>query len=306
MSERLVTFIFDEPQAQRLDKFLVTCIPEFSRSRLQSLIKDGCVAVDGITAHKTGEMLAEQEVVQVRIPPPKPSKLTPEDILLDIVFENDDLMVVNKPAGMVVHPAPGHPSGTLVHAALSHAPEMEGIGGEKRPGVVHRLDKDTSGLIMLAKNDPTHNLLQNQFRSREVQKVYLGLVDGAPPTPTGRIEAPIGRDPKTRKKMAVVTPQKGRQAVSEYLTLETFPDHTLLEIHPITGRTHQIRLHLSFLGCPVAADTVYGKRHSTIPLDRHFLHAYRLSVRLLGEEEPRTFEAPLPQELEDILIQLRH
>ncbi len=306
MSERLVKFIFDEPQAKRLDKFLVTCLPEFSRSRLQSLIKDGCVAIDGITAHKTGEMLAEQEVVQVRIPPPKPSKLTPEDILLDIVFENDDLIVVNKPAGMVVHPAPGHPSGTLVHAALSHAPEMEGIGGEKRPGVVHRLDKDTSGLIMLAKNDPTHNLLQNQFRSREVQKDYLGLVDGVPPTPTGRIEAPIGRDPKTRKKMAVVSPQKGRQAVSEYLTLETFPDHTLLEIHPITGRTHQIRLHLSFLGCPVAGDTVYGKRHSTIPLDRHFLHAYRLSVRLLGEEEPRTFEAPLPQELEDILIQIRH
>lgn len=306
MSERLVKFIFDEPQAKRLDKFLVTCLPEFSRSRLQSLIKDGCVAIDGITAHKTGEMLAEQEVVQVRIPPPKPSKLTPEDILLDIVFENGDLIVVNKPAGMVVHPAPGHPSGTLVHAALSHAPEMEGIGGEKRPGVVHRLDKDTSGLIMLAKNDPTHNLLQNQFRSREVQKDYLGLVDGVPPTPTGRIEAPIGRDPKTRKKMAVVSPQKGRQAVSEYLTLETFPDHTLLEIHPITGRTHQIRLHLSFLGCPVAGDTVYGKRHSTIPLDRHFLHAYRLSVRLLGEEEPRTFEAPLPQELEDILIQIRH
>ena len=305
MSEHLVTFIFDEPQAQRLDKFLVTCLPEFSRSRLQSLIKDGCVAVDEITAHKTGEMLAEHAVVQVHIPPSKPSKLTPEDIPLDIVFENDDLMVVNKPAGMVVHPAPGHTSGTLVHAALSHAPEMEGIGGEKQPGVVHRLDKDTSGLIMLAKNDQTHNLLQNQFRSREVQKVYLGLVDGVPPTPTGRIEAPIGRDPKTRKKMAVVTPQKGRQAVSEYLTLETFPDHTLLEIHPITGRTHQIRLHLSFLGCPVAGDTVYGNRHSTIPLDRHFLHAYRLSVRLLGEEEPRTFEAHLPQELEDILIQLR-
>jgi 23S rRNA pseudouridine1911/1915/1917 synthase len=306
VSERIVTFIFNEPQAQRLDKFLVTCLPEFSRSRLQSLIKDGCVAVDGITAHKTGEMLTEQAVVQVRIPPPKPSKLTPEDILLEIVFENDDLIVVNKPAGMVVHPAPGHTSGTLVHAALSHAPEMEGIGGEKRPGVVHRLDKDTSGIIMLAKNDLTHNWLQNQFRSREIQKVYMGLVDGVPPTLTGRIEAPIGRDPKTRKKMAVVTPQKGRQAVSEYHTLETFPDHTLLEIHPITGRTHQIRLHLSFLGCPVAGDTVYGKRHSTIPLDRHFLHAYRLGVRLLGEEEPHTFEAPLPQELEDILIQLRH
>jgi 23S rRNA pseudouridine1911/1915/1917 synthase len=206
---------------------------------------------------------------------------------------------------MVVHPSAGHSSGTLVHAALAHAPEMEGIGGQQRPGVVHRLDKDTSGLILMAKNDRTHRWLQDQFRQRKVEKTYLTLVDGAPPTPTGRIEAPIGRDARERRKMAVVTLQKGRQAVSEYSTLESFPNHTLLEMYPITGRTHQIRLHLAFLGCPVAGDTVYGRRHSSIAVDRHFLHARRLRLRLRGDKGPRTFEAPLPAELTSVLEMLR-
>jgi 23S rRNA pseudouridine1911/1915/1917 synthase len=206
---------------------------------------------------------------------------------------------------MVVHPAAGHSRGTLVHAALAHAPSMAGIGGEGRPGVVHRLDRDTSGLILLAKNDLTHRWLQEQFRRRQVSKVYLALVDGRPPTPTGRIEAPIGRDASQRKQMAVVAPQKGRDAVSEYRTLESFARHTLLEVHPITGRTHQIRLHLAFLGCPVAGDTVYGLHKPTLPLKRHFLHAARLSICLPGESQPRTFEAPLPIELERVLEGLR-
>jgi 23S rRNA pseudouridine1911/1915/1917 synthase len=222
-----------------------------------------------------------------------------------VVFENADLIIVNKPAGMVVHPGAGHISGTLVHAALAHAPEMEGIGGEQRPGVVHRLDKNTSGLILLAKNDKAHRWLQDQFRLRTIEKVYLALVDGRPPTPTGRIEAPIGRDTRLRKQMAIVVPHKGRASVSEYHTLETFPEHTLLEVHPLTGRTHQIRLHLDFLGCPVAGDTIYGRQHSTIPLKRHFLHAARLTLCLPGETEQRTFEAPLPKELEEVLKQLR-
>jgi 23S rRNA pseudouridine1911/1915/1917 synthase len=182
---------------------------------------------------------------------------------------------------------------------------MEGVGGEQRPGVVHRLDKDTSGLILLAKNDQAHRWLQNQFRERKAQKTYLALVDGGPPTPTGRIEAPIGRDPRMRKKMAVVASGKGREAVSEYLTVERFSAHTLLEVHPVTGRTHQIRLHLAFIGCPVAGDTIYGRRHATLALNRHFLHAARLTVRLRGEKEPRTFSAPLPHELEAILEQLK-
>ncbi|MEJ2707744.1 MAG: RluA family pseudouridine synthase [Anaerolineales bacterium] len=305
MSERLVILNFDEEKAQRLDKFLVSCLQEFSRSRLQSLIKKGLVKVDGVPAYKTGQMLEGQVKVEVLIPPTEPSDLVPEEIPLDIVFENEDLMVVNKPAGMVVHPSAGHASGTLVHAALAHAPDMEGVGGELRPGVVHRLDKNTSGLILLAKNDRTHRWLQDQFRLRKVKKVYLALVDGHPPTPMGRIEAPIGRDPKNRKKMAIVSAQKGRAAFSEYSTLESFPSFTLLEVKPETGRTHQIRVHLAFLGCPVVGDTVYGRRHSSLPLKRHFLHAARLSIRLPGQERLTTFEAQLPPELAQALQDLR-
>jgi 23S rRNA pseudouridine1911/1915/1917 synthase len=296
-----VTFVYEDAQPVRLDKYLVTCLPELSRSRIQSLIKDGQVTVDAATPHKTGQMLEAGATVGVNIPAPQPSQIVPEAIPLEIIFENSDLMVVNKPAGMVVHPAAGHSSGTLVHAALAHAPEMEGIGGEQRPGVVHRLDKNTSGLILLAKNDLTHRWLQDQFRTHKIQKTYLALVDGHPPSPAGRVEAPIGRDSRSRNKMAVVTPEKGRQAVSEYCTLESFPAHTLLEVHPITGRTHQIRLHLAFLGCPVAGDTIYGRRQASLPIDRHFLHAARLKVHLRGENAPRTFEAPLPLELKNII-----
>jgi 23S rRNA pseudouridine1911/1915/1917 synthase len=300
------TFSVENGPSQRLDKFLVDRLPELSRSRIQALIKDGFVTVDGDFPRKAGQMLETRAIIRVDIPDTKPSDLQPEAIPLEIVFENEDLLVVNKPAGMVVHPSAGHSTGTLVHAALAHAPEMEGVGGELRPGVVHRLDKDTSGLILLAKNDRTHRWLQDQFRQHKVQKTYLALVDGRPPTPTGRIEAPIGRDVRERRKMAVVTPRKGRQAISEYTTLEAFTAHTLLEIHPITGRTHQIRLHLAFLGCPVAGDTVYGKRHSSIPIERHFLHAARLQLSLQGETEPRTFEAPLPDELARVLEMLRN
>jgi 23S rRNA pseudouridine1911/1915/1917 synthase len=249
--------------------------------------------------------LEKGSVVAIQLPQSQSTELTPEAIPLQIIFENEDLMVVNKPAGMVVHPAAGHSTGTLVHAALAHAPEIEGIGEKQRPGVVHRLDKDTSGLILMAKNDRTHRWLQDQFRLRKVSKTYLALVDGHPPTPVGRIEAPIGRDAKSRKKMSVVSPAKGRQASSEYNTVEIFSDHTLLEVYPITGRTHQIRLHMSFLGCPVTGDTVYGHRKPTVPIKRHFLHAAQLTIRLRGEKKEQNFSAPLPEELEKILVQLR-
>jgi 23S rRNA pseudouridine1911/1915/1917 synthase len=205
---------------------------------------------------------------------------------------------------MVVHPAAGHDRSTLVHAALAHAPEIEGVGGELRPGLVHRLDKDTSGLIVLAKNDAAQHSLQEQFQNRETHKTYLALVDGHPSTPEGRIEAPIGRDPRERKRMAVV-PRRGRAAVTEYRTLETFEDHALLEVDIHTGRTHQIRVHLAFIGCPVVADTVYGRRKPTLPLARQFLHAARLGLRLPGEAEPRTFTAPLPADLQRVLDDLR-
>ena len=305
MNERWLSFRYEGAGNSRLDKFLVTQLPEFSRTRLQTLIENGSILVDGTVAYKSGQMINQGNLIQVHIPPPEPTQLVPEEIPLDIVFENEDLMVVNKPAGMVVHPAAGHKSGTLVHAALAHAPEMIGIGGEKRPGVVHRLDKDTSGLILLAKNDQAHRWLQDQFRLRKTIKTYIALVDGKPPTPSGRIEAPVGRDSIHRKLMSVSRIKKGREAISEYHTLESFREHTLLEVHPLTGRTHQIRVHLKFIGCPVAGDTVYGHKRATIELNRHFLHACRLTILLPGEDKPCTFEAPLPVELVQVLERLR-
>jgi 23S rRNA pseudouridine1911/1915/1917 synthase len=303
-SEQVFSFVFDGAPPTRLDKYLVEHLPDLSRSRIQGLIEDGFVLVNGLTPKKAGQMLDKRAEVEVRLPPPLPSTLTPEAIPLDIVFENEDVMVVNKPAGMVVHPAAGHSAGTLVHAALAHAPEMEGIGGEQRPGVVHRLDKDTSGLILLAKNDLSHRWLQDQFKLRKIQKTYLALVDGRPPTPSGRIEAPIGRDPRARKQMAVTSADKGRAAVSEYKTLATYLEHTLLEVHPETGRTHQIRLHMAFVGCPIVGDKVYGRQKPTLPLKRHFLHAARLVVKLRGDKTPHTFDAPLPEELQKVLDSL--
>lgn len=269
------------------------------------MIADGHVDVDGHPARKAGQSLESGSTVTVRIPPTAPTELLHEEIPLDIVFENDDLIVINKPAGMVVHPAAGHSSGTLVNAVLGYDPGLEGIGGEERPGVVHRLDKATSGLILMAKNERAHRWLQDQFRLRKVDKTYLALVDSKPPTPTGRVEAYIGRDPKQRKKMAIVSENKGREAISEYKTLEEFDKHTLLEFHPHTGRTHQIRLHCAFLKCPIVGDEVYGRKTSTIEIGRHFLHAFRLKITLPNEKEPREFEAPVPEELVNVLNSLR-
>ena len=305
MSERIVQLRFEKKESERLDKFLTEALPEFSRSRIQNLIADGHVDVNDQPAKKAGQPLDTGATLTIRIPPPAPTGLIAEEIPLDIIFENDDLLVVNKPAGMVVHPAAGHASGTLVNAVLGHDPDIEGIGGEERPGVVHRLDKETSGLIILAKNERAHRWLQDQFRLRKVEKTYLALVDGRPPTPTGRVEAYIGRDPKNRKRMAIVSSSKGREAISEYQTLESYKDHTLLEFHPHTGRTHQIRLHCAFLKCPIVGDDVYGRKKFSIELDRHFLHALRLKIRLPNEKQARVFEAPLPEELVQVLSQLR-
>jgi 23S rRNA pseudouridine1911/1915/1917 synthase len=301
VSDRVEKFIYEGEKAERLDKFLVSRFAEFSRARLQGLIADGFVSVNGVPAKKSGQAIEPGMEIEVRVPPPVPTGLVGEDIPLDIIFENDDLLIVNKPAGMVVHPAAGHDSGTLVHAVLGYDPEMEGIGGEERPGLVHRLDKETSGLIVLAKNERAHRWLQDQFRLRTVEKTYIALVDGKPPTPTGRVEASIGRDPSHRKKMAIVSAGKGREAVSEYKTLESFKEHTLLEFHPHTGRTHQIRLHCQFLGCPIAGDSIYGKKHVTVEINRHFLHAAKLKIILPNEKQPRVFEAELPEELKKVL-----
>lgn len=305
MNERVLNVRFDKKTPERLDKFLVGLLQEFSRSRIQGLITGGFVDVNGHAAKKAGQSLESGSTVTVRIPPAAATSLVAEDIPLDIIFENNDLLVINKPAGMVVHPAAGHASGTLVNAVLGYEPDIEGIGGEERPGVVHRLDKETSGLILLAKNERAHRWLQDQFRLRKVEKIYLALVDGKPPTPSGRVEAHIGRDPSHRKRMAIVPESRGREAISEYKTVESFKNHTLLEFHPLTGRTHQIRLHCEFLGCPIVGDEVYGRKKSSIQIGRHFLHAYRLKIVLPGEKDSRFFEAPLPEVLERVLVSLR-
>ncbi len=303
--ERLITLRYTQQTPERLDRFLSLQLPEFSRTRLQGLIEDGFVRVNGLVVTKNGYKLAPDDRVEVRIPPPAPTTLIPEFIPLEVIFENADVVVINKPAGMVVHPAAGHDRGTLVHALLGYLPDLEGVGGEERPGIIHRLDKETSGLMIVARNERAHRYLQDQFRLRRVRKTYLALVDGHPPTPIGRIEAPIGRDPVHRKRMAILPSGKGREAVTEYRTLESFPAHTLLEAHPLTGRTHQIRLHLAFLGCPIVGDTVYGRKRPSLPLQRHFLHASRLEVILPGESQPRIFEVPLPEELVTVLETLR-
>lgn len=305
MSEEAYSFRYQGQGGERLDKILARELEGQSRTRLQGLIDDGHVTVDGEVIEKKSETLQTGAKIRVVIPPPEPTELVPQDLPVQVLFENDDLLAVNKPAGMVVHPSAGHPSGTLVNAVLALAPEIEGVGGVKRPGLVHRLDQDTSGIVLLAKNDQAHHFLQDQFRAREVEKVYLALVDGRPPTPKGRVEVAIGRDGDRRQRMAPVLDSKGKKAISEYFTLERFPQHTYLEVHPLTGRTHQIRVHLAFVDCPIVGDTTYGRSRPSLDLERHFLHAARLTIQLPGEDDKRTFEAPLPGELSRILDGLR-
>ncbi|MCP4139215.1 MAG: RluA family pseudouridine synthase [Chloroflexi bacterium] len=305
MDDQIIKLEYTDKKEARLDHFLVKELPDYTRTRLQNLIAKEMVTVNGNIAKKNGLKLSQGAKIILRIPAAQETELIPENIPLDIIFENSDVLVINKAADMVVHPSAGHATGTLVHAALAHAPEMEGIGGEIRPGVVHRLDKDTSGIIIMAKNDKAMQWLQEQFMARSVKKSYLALVDGAPPTPIGRVEAPVGRDPAHRKKMAIAKLGKGREAISEYKTLESFEDHTLLEVSILTGRTHQIRLHCAFVGAPVAGDTLYGRRKQKVKVPRQFLHAARLTIILPKEKEARTFEAPLPEELENVLAELR-
>ncbi len=260
--------------------------------------------VNGTQPRKSGQLLEEGDRVEITFPPPEPLDLIPEDIPLDILYEDSNVLVVNKPAGMVVHPAAGHSAGTLVHAALAHVTDLQGIGGKKRPGIVHRLDKDTSGIILIAKNQASHIWLQRQFKSRDVEKIYLALVDGRPTTSEGRIIAPIYRDPSHRQRMAIAPEGKGRYAETEYEILKKYKEYTLLRVHPLTGRTHQIRVHLSSIHIPIVGDKIYGLKNPSLPIGRHFLHASEIAIRLPGEKERTRFKAELPPELTAVLEEI--
>ena len=290
-----------QENGERLDKHLTHKLPDHSRSSLQRLIADGFVLVNGAHSRASHKVAAGD---QVRVHIPEIESRTPEaeHIALDVLYEDADLLVINKPEGMVVHPAPGHDAGTLVNALLAIYPELAREGGE-RPGIVHRLDRDTSGLILVARHAIAKRALQAQFKQRSVDKIYLALVAGALEPLEGAIEAPIGRDPRNRKRMAVVS--DGKPARTGYRVREYLREHTFVEARLETGRTHQIRVHFAGIGHPVAGDVVYGRRHRAGGLRRQFLHAWRLTFTLPGSSQQRTFGAPLPQDLQRVLDNLR-
>jgi len=288
----------DRP-GERLDAFIARSLPDVSRSHVQKLIDQGLVTI-GSRVPKPSEKTEEGMVVTVHIPPPEETGLEAEDIPLTIIYQDDDVIVIDKPAGLTVHPAPGHPSGTLVNALLAACPDLQGIAGTLRPGIVHRLDKDTSGLLVVAKNDRAMQALQAQLKERRIHKKYLALVRGVPSPREGQIEAPIGRHPKNRKKMAVI--DNGREAITRYRVREELDGYALLEVEPVTGRTHQIRVHLAAINHPVFGDPVYGQRSDI--LGRQFLHAWKLGFGMpLGGREVE-FESPLPPDLRETLAKL--
>ncbi|MCY3543543.1 MAG: RluA family pseudouridine synthase [Chloroflexi bacterium] len=289
------TFVTDA-DGERLDRFLDTRCPALSRSRIQGLISEGSVTLDG-SAAKPSTKIRRGQTVSLRIPQPSESSLRPQNIPLTIVYEDSDLLVVDKPAGMTVHPAPGHPDGTLVNAVLAHCPDLQGIGGTVRPGIVHRLDKDTSGLMVVAKNDRAHRSLSDQLKAREFTKVYIALMHGSVTPSEAIINAPIGRSPANRQRMAVV--DVGRKAITRYRVLRHYPSHSLVEIRPTTGRTHQIRVHFASLGYPLVGDATYGKADNA--LNRHFLHATTLGFKHPSSGDYREFGAAMSAELEEYM-----
>ncbi|MBI1952616.1 MAG: RluA family pseudouridine synthase [Candidatus Omnitrophica bacterium] len=281
--------------ADRLDRYLARLIPKSSRVQIQRWIADGRVQVNGKRV-KPSHRIAPAEEILVEPPPPEISTLKPEAIPLAVLYEDDQLLVVDKPAGLVVHPAPGHPTGTLVNALLGRGGKLSKMAGGFKPGIVHRLDKDTSGLILVAKDDETHRALSEQFASGEVEKVYLALVKGSVAQDEGTIEAAIGRHPVKRQQMAV-REDTGRRAVTRYKVLKRLKGATLLELYPKTGRTHQLRVHLAHLGHPILGDARYGLQAG---LPRQFLHAHRLKFLHPAKNRWLTFTSPLPPDLVNV------
>ena len=296
LRERLFDIVVQEEGAERLDLYVAHHCPDVSRSHAQRLIEEGFVTVNGRPA-KPSRLLQRGDRVVVRVPPPSPLDLEPEAIPLSIVYEDHDLLVVDKPAGMAVHPGAGRSRHTLVNALLARCPDLTGVGGVLRPGIVHRLDKDTSGLLLVAKNDRAHTALSQQLKERTVEKGYLALVTGRLEPKEGVIEGAIGRDPRNRKRMAVV--EGGRPARTAYRVREYLDGCTLVEVTPSTGRTHQIRVHFAAVGHPIVGDAVYGRPSPFV--GRQFLHACRLGFHHPGDGRWLVFESPLPADLQQAL-----
>jgi 23S rRNA pseudouridine1911/1915/1917 synthase len=291
----------------RLDRWLADAVPDLSRARIQALIDAGCVRVDG-AVYKAAHRVHGGETVEVEVPPPAPETVEPESIALRVVYEDEHLLVVDKPAGMVVHPGAGHARGTLVAAVLAHAPATAGVGGPRRPGVVHRLDKGTSGLLVIAKTPAAYASLTTQLAARRVTRRYLAVVHGRVGLAQGVVDAPIGRDPRHRQRMAIRPAGQGKHAVTRYRVLERFSQYTFLELRLETGRTHQIRVHLSSLGHPVAGDETYGRAKSRRPGASTGLALHAAELRFLHPitQERMEFSAALPAHIEQLLSQLRH
>ncbi|MCY7925182.1 RluA family pseudouridine synthase [Bacillus haynesii] len=295
--------VHEEHKGERIDKYLTAVEADWSRTQVQQWIKEDRVLVNG-NAVKANYKVQEGDAVSVHVPEPEPLDVTAEPMDLDIYYEDQDVLVVNKPRGMVVHPAPGHLTGTLVNGLMAHCDDLSGINGVMRPGIVHRIDKDTSGLLMVAKNDMAHESLVNQLVNKTVTRKYNALVHGVIPHDHGTIDAPIGRDKKDRQSMTV-TRENGKHAVTHFEVIERFDDFTVVECQLETGRTHQIRVHMKYIGFPLAGDPKYGPR-KTVDFNGQVLHA-----GVLGFDHPRTgeyveFEAPLPDDMKNLLDKIRN
>ncbi|MFM7191354.1 MAG: RluA family pseudouridine synthase [Microcystaceae cyanobacterium] len=292
--------------ADRLDRGLADQFPHLSRSRLQKLIEQGQVQVNHQICLDKHRPIQPGDRLQVTIPPSQPLELPAAPIPLEILYEDASLIIVNKPAGLVVHPAPGHPDGTLVNALLAHCPDLVGIGGVERPGIVHRLDKDTTGAIAVAKTDQAFQHLQAQLKAKTAQRIYWGIVHGNPKTAAGTVNLPLGRHPQDRQKMAILPLEKGgREAVTHWQLKERLGNYSWLEFRLETGRTHQIRVHSKQMGHPILGDPVYSTGHAPVKLPGQALHAYQLSLIHPVTEESITAIAPPPQHFEKLLTYLR-
>ncbi|WP_163182871.1 RluA family pseudouridine synthase [Neobacillus sedimentimangrovi] len=300
--EKMEHTILEAQKGDRIDKVISGLNNEWSRTQVQQWIKNGQILVNGQEV-KTNYKCNLGDQIEIQIPEPVELEVVPEEMDLDIYYEDKDVLVVNKPKGMVVHPAPGHMTGTLVNGLMAHCKDLSGINGVLRPGIVHRIDKDTSGLLMVAKNDLAHESLVNQLVEKSVTRKYIAIVHGVIPHDFGTIDAPLGRDPKDRQSMAVV--DNGKHAVTHFQVLERFKNFTFVECQLETGRTHQIRVHMKYIGYPLVGDPKYGPK-KTLDLNGQALHA-----GVLGFTHPRTgeyleFEAPLPEYFEQLIIQLRN